>query len=292
MAIHRIKGFLSTLLILLICAAMAPKAFAAEEGTGEEVFSVSLPTSLPITMDSTHTIYTSTAYITNNSASPVEVTGIEVVESNGWRLCQYSTDFRTRPVGVKEFGMSIQGYNVSTSGYCDVSGFSVIAAGASEALIYDAVVAAQSDVIQEVVASVVFTVTWAAVDTPTEASAFGLPNEAETMVNETPGSAETIEPPVVEVDEPSTPEADPSSEYPAEGEVEEETVLPDDVSETQKAGTQLDPTEGGSTGESSENEGQTESGLENEAQPESGVEESTKNEDETGIVQLPENGNE
>lgn len=262
MAIHRIKGFLSAFLILLFCAAMTPMAFAAEEGVGEEVFSVSLPTSLPISMDSTHTIYTSTAYITNNSASPVEVTGVEVVEKNGWRLCQYSTDFRTRPVGVKEFGMSIQGSNVSTSGYCDIDGFSIIDAGTSEVLVYDAVVAAQSDVIQEIVASVVFTVTWAAVDTPAEASAFGLANEAGTMVGEMPGGVETIEPPVVDVDEPSTSEPDPSSESTPEGEAEEEAVLPDDVSEAQETGAQTDPAEEGAAGESVENEAQTESGVE------------------------------
>ena len=176
---HRVKGLLSVLLAVILCLGLTPSVFAAEEAEGEEVFSVTLPTSLPISMDSNHNIYTSTSYIINNSTSPVEVTAVEVNEQNGWRLCRYSTDFRTRPVDAKEFGLSIQGSNVSTTGYCNIDGFSIIDAYSSEELYYDAVVAAQSDAIQDILASVVFTVSWAPVETPTETTSFMLENEAE-----------------------------------------------------------------------------------------------------------------
>lgn len=176
---HQVKGLISVLLVVILCLGLTPSVFAAEETGGEEVFSVTLPTSLPISMDSNHNIYTSTSYIINNSTSPVEVTAVEVNEQNGWRLCRYSTDFRTRPVDVKEFGLSIQGSNVSTTGYCNSDGFSIIEPYSSEELYYDAVVAAQSDAIQDVLAAVVFTVSWAPDETAYEATSFMLENAEE-----------------------------------------------------------------------------------------------------------------
>lgn len=71
-------------------------------------FSVTVPTSLPISVAADGTVTTSdAAVITNNSYGAVKVTNLAIAHSGDYVICNYTDDFTSKAVGSKNIGMQI-----------------------------------------------------------------------------------------------------------------------------------------------------------------------------------------
>ena len=147
-------------------AASVPVTVAREAAT----FSVTVPTTLPISVDANGNVTTATdAAINNNSGAPVAVTKVELTSQNNWTLAAYSRDILNLPVDTKQFGlqMNIGDKTVATSnsGTSDILSDSLnarIAKGQNCAVNYNALFPAQTAAVSDTqIANVVFTVGWA-----------------------------------------------------------------------------------------------------------------------------------
>ena len=133
-------------------------------------FSVTVPTTLPISVDANGNVTTATdAAINNNSGAPVAVTKVELTGQSNWTLAAYSRDILNLPVDTRQFGlqMNIGGKTVATSnsGTSDVLSDSLnaqIVKGQNCAVTYNALFPAQTTAVSDTqIANVVFTVGWA-----------------------------------------------------------------------------------------------------------------------------------
>ena len=125
-------------------------------------FSVTVPTVLPIdiTADGVITVATDNKII-NNSWGAVQVKAVSVQPLNSWSLVDFNTDFKTKAVGIKEFGMQMNEVDVSTNGVCDATTFLPIEGKSEIGFTYDANVGARKETVtDEQIANVVFTVSW------------------------------------------------------------------------------------------------------------------------------------
>ena len=148
-------------LIFLLIATLLAFAIALPAKAATPVFSVTLPTSLPVTMDADGNISVSdSAAITNNGDGAVIVSGITVTPLNSWALCADSAEVSDAEIGSKCFAMRFNGADAAINGSVDVSGFSAVAAGGSMALAYAAAVTPQIESVSQTIANVVFTVSW------------------------------------------------------------------------------------------------------------------------------------
>lgn len=148
-------------LLFLLIATLLAFVIALPAKAVAPVFSVALPTSLPVTLDADGNISVSdSAAITNNGDGAVAVSGITVTPLNSWALCEDSTEVSDAEIGSKCFAMRFNGANTAIDGSVDVSAFPAIAAGGSMALTYAAAVTPQIDNVSQTIANVVFTVSW------------------------------------------------------------------------------------------------------------------------------------
>lgn len=147
-------------------SASVPVTVAREAAT----FSVTVPTTLPISVDANGNVTTATdAAINNNSGAPVAVTKVELTSQSNWTLAAYSRDILNLPVDTKQFGlqMNIGNKTVATSnrGTSDILSDSLnarIAKGQNYAVTYNALFPAQTAAVSGTrIANVVFTVAWA-----------------------------------------------------------------------------------------------------------------------------------
>lgn len=147
-------------------AASVPITVAREAAT----FSVTVPTTLPISVDADGNVTTATdATIINNSSAPVAVTKVELASLSDWTLAAYSRDILNLPVDAKQFGlqMNIGDKTVATSnsGTSDVLSDSLnarIIKGQNCAVNYNALFPARTAAVSGTrIANVVFTVAWA-----------------------------------------------------------------------------------------------------------------------------------
>ena len=131
-----------------------------------EVFSVTVPASLVLTVSELGDVYAAAnAAIVNNSTGAVEVTGVEVTAESGWTLVPFGYDMAAAKVDSKLIGFAVnnaQSRNTGASETLSLTGTWSIAKGASLPLSYEAVVSATSRVISEQVLTVVFVLEWAA----------------------------------------------------------------------------------------------------------------------------------
>ena len=166
------RKILSAVLILALLLVTVP-TYAAEQSTTVDltvlapIFSVTVPTSLPITLLATGEVKVATgASITNNSAGPVKITAIATAGSNGWQTVDYTAfDINTAKVNSKNVGLLLQVAEtiVKTTGIDsnDYATQIVLQKGVTKALIYDAKVPAQSIALTNTqIASVIFTLAW------------------------------------------------------------------------------------------------------------------------------------
>ena len=148
-------------LLFLLIATLLAFVIALPAKAAAPVFSVALPTSLPITLDADGNISVSdSAAITNNGDGAVVVSGITVTPLNNWALCADSADVSDAEIGSKCFAMRFNGADAAMNGSVDVSAFPAIAVGGSMALTYAAAVTPQIDNVSQTIANVVFTVSW------------------------------------------------------------------------------------------------------------------------------------
>lgn len=147
-------------------AASVPVTVAREAAT----FSVTVPTTLPISVDADGNVTTATdAAINNNSGAPVAVTKVELASLSDWTLAAYSRDILNLPVDTKQFGLqmnigdkTIATSNRGTSNVLSDSLNAQIAKGQNCAVTYNALFPAQTAAVSNTqIANVVFTVGWA-----------------------------------------------------------------------------------------------------------------------------------
>lgn len=169
--------FLPLLLALSLLLSVTP-VFAAEEQSvpvtltvEAPIFSVTVPTALPVTITQDGSILTAdNAAITNLSAGPIAIYDVEILAASGWETVAYGTlDLKDAQVNAKKlslqliFGDEETGTIVNTTG-ADTNDFTnsiLIPKGESLALPYNAEVPAQQDTYDAVeFAQVIFTVGW------------------------------------------------------------------------------------------------------------------------------------
>ena len=182
------KKFISSLLAISMLASMSTTAFAVWEleeedntvkvaGSATDVpveltvtplsFSVTVPSSLPITVNGDGEVSVATnTKIVNNSQGKVEVKDLTVTTGGAWNLVPMTDDFTNKVVNTKEFGMSFNGADAATDEL--ESTFAVINANSEQAFTYAANLAPQSEeILGEQIASAVFTIGWSTSQRPT-----------------------------------------------------------------------------------------------------------------------------
>ena len=129
-----------------------------------EVFSVTVPVVLPLTVDENGEVHTGAAEIINGSTGEVIVSSVSISTKNGWQLVPYTTDMAHAKVDAKQLGFKINDSLTTKTG--DAETFSLtspwtIAENGKLPLSYDAVVSAVSQpVTAQDVLSIVFVLEW------------------------------------------------------------------------------------------------------------------------------------
>ena len=129
-----------------------------------EVFSVTVPVVLPLTVDENGEVHTGSAEIINASTGTVVVSSVSISTKNGWQLVPYTTDMAHEKVDAKLLGFKINDAQTSKTGDAETFALSApweITENGRLPISYDAVVSAVSKAITEQeVLSVVFVLEW------------------------------------------------------------------------------------------------------------------------------------
>lgn len=130
-----------------------------------EVFSVTVPVSLPLIVDENGAVHTASAEIVNNSTGAVKVSALTLTAKNGWQLVPFETDMAHAKVDAKQIGFALNGAETSKAGESEAltltQPWSIPEAGALP-LTYSAKVSAVSQpVTEQDVLAVVFVLEWA-----------------------------------------------------------------------------------------------------------------------------------
>ena len=129
-----------------------------------EVFSVTVPVTLPLIVDEGGEVHVGAAEIINASTGDVIVSSVSISTKNGWQLVPYTTDMAHAKVDAKQLGFKINDSVTTKTG--DAETFSLTSPWTIEEngklpLSYDAVVSAVSQpVTEQDVLSVVFVLEW------------------------------------------------------------------------------------------------------------------------------------
>ena len=129
-----------------------------------EVFSVTVPVTLPLIVDEGGEVHVGAAEIINASTGDVIVSSVSISTKNGWQLVPFDTDMAHAKVDAKQLGFKINDSVTTKTG--DAETFSLtspwtIAENGKLPLSYDAVVSAVSQpVTEQDVLSVVFVLEW------------------------------------------------------------------------------------------------------------------------------------
>ena len=130
-----------------------------------ELFSVTVPATLPLVVDETGKVYVAAASIVNNSTGDVMVSSVSVTSKNGWEFVPYSTNMAKAMVDAKQVGFKINSSETSKTGDSEVFTLAApwtVKEADALSINYDAVVSAVSQPVtgQEIM-SVVFVLEWA-----------------------------------------------------------------------------------------------------------------------------------
>ena len=129
-----------------------------------EVFSVTVPVVLPLTVDENGEVHVGAAEIINGSTGEVIVSSVSISTKNGWQLVPFDTDMAHEKVDARLLGFKINDSETTKTG--DAETFSLtspwtIAEKGKLPLSYDAVVSTVSQpVTEQDVLSVVFVLEW------------------------------------------------------------------------------------------------------------------------------------
>lgn len=156
-------GILSITMIVPVDAAnmgnnSIPVTIDAEPST----FSVTVPTSLPIWVDTSGVVTTaSDTKIVNNSVGPVEVVGVQISGRNNWKIDTYNQDYSTSEVGKQSIGLELNGDQTSITGFkFTQEKWPHIVSKSNLPLSYNATLPPQPSTIKEEVATIIFTIDW------------------------------------------------------------------------------------------------------------------------------------
>ena len=166
---HKVSEYCS------VCASAIASAYAGhrdDDGDGAcddcgyltARFSVTVPVSLIITVSERGEVFVADdAAIVNNSTGAVIIKEITLAAENGWTLVPFITNMATEKVDSKQIGFEINGARSMARGENEVLsvGADPIVAGESLPIVYDAVISANSEAVDEQVLTVVFVVGWA-----------------------------------------------------------------------------------------------------------------------------------
>ena len=129
-----------------------------------EVFSVTVPVTLPLVVDESGEVHVGTAEIINGSTGEVIVSSVSISTKNGWQLVPFDTDMAHAKVDAKQLGFKINDAQTSKTGDAETFDLNTpwqIAENARLPIDYDAVVSAVSQpVTEQDVLSVVFVLEW------------------------------------------------------------------------------------------------------------------------------------
>ena len=129
-----------------------------------EVFSVTVPITLPLIVDENGEVHTGTAEIINASTGTVVVSSVSISTKNGWQLVPYTTDMAHAKVDAKQLGFKINDAQTNKTGDTEIFSLTSpweIAENSRLPLSYDAVVSAVSKAVTEQeVLSIVFVLEW------------------------------------------------------------------------------------------------------------------------------------
>ena len=129
-----------------------------------EVFSVTVPVTLPLVVDESGEVHTGSAEIINASTGTVVVSSVSISTKNGWQLVPYTTDMAHEKVDAKLLGFKINDAQTNKTGDTEIFSLTSpweIAENSRLPLSYDAVVSAVSKAITEQeVLSIVFVLEW------------------------------------------------------------------------------------------------------------------------------------
>ena len=130
-----------------------------------ELFSVTVPATLPLVVDEAGKVYVASASIVNNSTGDVKVSSVSVTSKNGWEFVPYSTNMARAKVDAKQVGFKINSSETSKTGDSEVFTLAApwtVKEADALSIDYDAVVSAVSQPVtgQEIM-SVVFVLEWA-----------------------------------------------------------------------------------------------------------------------------------
>ena len=129
-----------------------------------EVFSVTVPVTLPLVVDESGEVHTGSAEIINASTGAVVVSSVSISTKNGWQLVPYTTDMAHEKVDAKLLGFKINDAQTNKTGDTEIFSLTSpweIAENSRLPLAYDAVVSAVSKAVTEQeVLSIVFVLEW------------------------------------------------------------------------------------------------------------------------------------
>ncbi len=129
-----------------------------------EVFSVTVPVTLPLVVDESGEVHTGSAEIINASTGTVVVSSVSISAKNGWQLVPYTTDMAHEKVDAKLLGFKINDAQTNKTGDTEIFSLTSpweIAENSRLPLSYDAVVSAVSKAVTEQeVLSIVFVLEW------------------------------------------------------------------------------------------------------------------------------------
>ena len=129
-----------------------------------EVFSVTVPVTLPLVVDESGEVHTGSAEIINASTGAVVVSSVSISTKNGWQLVPYTTDMAHAKVDAKQLGFKINDAQTSKTGDAEMFNLTApwtIAENGRLPISYDAVVSAVSQpVTEQDVLSIVFVLEW------------------------------------------------------------------------------------------------------------------------------------
>ena len=130
-----------------------------------EVFSVTVPVTLPLVVDESGEVHTGAAEIINASTGAVVVSSVSISTKNGWQLVPFATDMAHEKVDAKLLGFKINDLETKNNGGAETFTLSApwqIAENGRLPISYDAVVSAVSQpVTEQDVLSIVFVLEWA-----------------------------------------------------------------------------------------------------------------------------------
>ena len=129
-----------------------------------EVFSVTVPVTLPLVVDESGEVHVGTAEIINGSTGEVVVSSVSISTKNGWQIVPYTTDMAHEKVDAQLLGFKINDAQTSKTGDAETFNLTApwtIAENSRLPISYDAVVSAVSKAVTEQeVLSIVFVLEW------------------------------------------------------------------------------------------------------------------------------------